>query len=1059
MGINGILNWVKHKGVWQVLFAIAMLFDRASAQTLYIMGKVTDARSNANLEGVSVSIKGSKYLTSTNANGEFTVETNATLPVTLEFIYVGYTKQELLISSPDYVEVALEESITELSEVLVLSGYTAQKKSEFSGAVSTISSRQLQFRPSVSFDQLLGSQVPGIDVIAPTNVLNNTPVMRIRGINSITSGIFPLVVVDGVTAFVGAIGGAIGNNPLADINPSDIESINILKDASAAALYGSRAANGVMVITTKRGKRGRVKVNYDSWLSRSTPFNLPELLNAEQYTMIKNEAMRNSGLQPGYFLSYHPDGSIVNTNWYDVAYRPGYSHSHNLSFSGANNSTHYYFSMAYNHQNSFIRYNSFERYSARLNIDNQLNEFVKLGAQVGYTNSFNIGPITGAVPSNTLSSTAYNSQYITNEPVARMTYVLPPNVPVYRADGTYSIQNKVSVGYGNNLPSIGTINAYNLAMVQKLDLSTSENNTVLGNAFGELHLLKGLKIKTLFGLHKLLVENKQFLNPIHGGGASANGVATNIQSKFYRWQWVNTANYECKAGADHSFALLLGSEMIKTLLDSWGAQRSNITDTYYQNYQGGFVNISPIGNVYSENSLLSYFSNINYDFRKRYLMSINFRRDGLSALAKGNQWGNFGGASVGWNISNENFYKSLNIQHVIDNVLLRASYGKVGNSEIGDYPSIGAYNSFTYAGFPTLSFSQAANPNLRWETSTKLDIGINFTLFDNRVAFEFDYYNNQIDGLILKSPQSLSAGIPNNFINENVGSMYNRGVELGINGLIYKSADFSWEMNFNFSTLTNKVTELVSDVYVPSIFGVHNMTREGYSIGSIWAVPTKGVNPDNGLMVFINHEGREVQYNHIGSPRWTYLDGTPAPAIDNYRDGRIQGPSLPKYFAGTTHTFKFKNIDLSLLISYVGGNLLYNGTRATNSDQRYFNNGTFILNRWQKPGDKTEIQKLYYGDNVSSGFSFSATSKVEKGDYLKLRNLTLGYHFPITTSRFAKRLSSVYAYLQGQNVVTFTKYRGSDPEVSINGNSIHGGKDQNVPPNAQIVTLGLNVGF
>ena len=267
-------------------------------------------------------------------------------------------------------------------------------------------------------------------------------------------------------------------------------------------------------------------------------------------------------------------------------------------------------------------------------------------------------------------------------------------------------------------------------------------------------------------------------------------------------------------------------------------------------------------------------------------------------------------------------------------------------------------------------------------------------------------------------------------------------------------------MGLNVSTLKNEVTSLVSDVFVPSVFGVQNMTRAGYSIGSIFAVPCKGVNPANGLMMFTNSEGRDVQYNHIGSPRWTYVsDGSAAPAIDNYKDGVIQGPSLPTIFGGFNNTFSYKNFDLNINLSFVGGNKLYNGTRATNADQRYFNNGTFILDRWTTPGQITEIQKLQYGDNVSAGFSFSSTSKVENGDYIKLRNISMGYNLPVKNTFLKDKINTARMYFQAGNVFTLTKYRGSDPEVSINGNSINSGKDQNVPPNAQVFSLGMNIGF
>lgn len=1042
----------------RILFC-SLLFVAAQvhAQQQVLKGIVLDGKDDLPVIGAAIQVEDQETIT--DENGEFAIE-NIKLPFILKVHYVGYKTQEIEVRSFNLLRVKLAKDSNELDEILISSGYLSQKKSEFSGSVSRVSAKQLQNRPTTSFDQLLGGQGTGIDVVQSTSVLNNTPVIRVRGLNTITSGLFPLIVVDGVAVFTGSLGGFVGNNPLSGINPHDIESIDVLKDASAAAIYGSRAANGVMVINTKKGKKGKTKFNYNTWFSRSTPYNLPKLLNAEDYTMIKNEALVNAGKAPGYFLSQNPDGSTVDTNWYDVAYEPGFSNNHNINISGANDTTQYYFSADYTNQNSFIKNNTFQNYMARLNIKHEVNNFVRVGANISYSNAKNVGPNTGAVAGNTLSSSTYNTEYITNEPLGRMTYVLPPNVPVYNADGSYSIQNGISVGYGANIPSIiGTINAYNLAMVQELDLTTSLSKTFLGNIYGEFDIAKNVTFKTSYGLNNIGLENKLFLNPIHGGGAASNGVATNIATTLERTDWTNTLTYKNTFDENHNIMLLVGYERIKTSINSWGASQSNITDAYYDNYQGSYANISPIGNDIATNALLSYFTNLNYNYKNKYFLTLNYRRDGLSALSEGNKYGNFGGGSVSWNILEESFLKDTKLNSFLDNLKIRGSYGIVGNSEIGNYPAIGTYNSSTYGGVPTLGYSQTANPNLKWETSSKLDLGLNFSMFNNRVVLEFDYFNNKIRDLILKTPQALSAGIPNNYINENVGGMYNTGYELGINALPVTSKDFNWNVNLNLSTLKNEVTSLVSDVFVPSVFGVQNMTRVGYSIGSIFAVPTKGVNPDNGQMVFINSEGNEVQYNHIGSPKWTYLDGSPAPAIDNYKDGVMQGPSLPKLFGGLNNTFNYKNFVLGVNLTFAQGNKLYNGTRATNSDQRYFNNGEFIKNRWTTPGQVTDIQKLYYGDNVSAGFSFSSTSKVEDGSYLKFKNVSLGYNVPIDRFSFLNTFSSVYVYLQGTNLYTFTKYRGSDPEVSINGNSINSGKDQNVPPNAQVYTVGLNIGF
>lgn len=1030
-----------------------------SAQEIKIEGIVTDSK-KAPLSAAAIQISGKNRGTITTVDGTFTLQAADKFPLTLTVSLMGYASQSIILNKNEFTAVQLQEITNELGEIVVSSGYLTQKKSEFSGSVSTVSAKQLQNRPATSFDQLLGGQGTGIDVIQSSAVLNNTPVIRVRGLNTITSGLFPLIVVDGVAVFSGSLGGFVGNNPLSGINPNDIQSIDVLKDASAAAIYGSRAANGVMVITTKKGKIGKTRFNYNSWYSRSTPYNLPELLNAEDYTTIKNEALVNAGKAPGFFLSKNQDGSTVDTSWYDVAYDPGFSSNHNINISGASESTHYYFSADYSNQNSFIKNNTFQNYMTRLNIGHTVNNSIRVGANISYSNAKNVGPNTGAVAGNTMSSSTYNTEYITNEPLGRMTYVLPPNVPVYNPDGSYSIQNGISVGYGANIPSIiGTINAYNLAMVQSLDLTTSVSKSLLGNIYGEFDIWKNMTFRTSFGLNNIGVENNLFLNPIHGGGYSYNGVATNTETDLLRTDWVNTLIYKALLKENHYFALLLGYERIKTTLDSWGASQTNVTDSYYTNYQGSYTNISPVGNVLTENALLSYFTNLNYNYKNKYFLSLNYRIDGLSALSEGNKYGNFGGGALSWNIFEESFYKNSGINHYIDNLKIRTSYGIVGNSEIGSYPSIGTYDSSTYGGSPSLGYSQTANPNLKWETSSKLDLGLNFTLLDNRISVEMDYYKNTIKDLILKAPQSLSAGIPNNYINENVGGMYNTGFELGVSALVVNSKDFNWNVNFNLSTLKNEVTSLVNDVFVPSVFGVQNMTRVGYSVGSIFAVPCNGVNPANGQMIFVNSEGKEVQYNHIGSPKWTYLDGTPAPAIDNYKDGVMQGSSLPKIFGGLNNTFSYKNFVLGVNLTFAQGNQLYNGTRATISDQRYFNNGTFIKDRWTTPGQVTEIQKLYYGDNVSAGFSFSSTSKVEDGSYLKFKNVSLGYNVPIKETFLKNSFTSVYVYLQGNNLYTFTKYRGSDPEVSINGNSINSGKDQNVPPNAQVYTVGLNIGF
>src|SRR5690606_33226631 len=435
-----------------------------------ISGTVTDSITREPLEGALVQLESVTHSVATDRRGNFKFVTGQKLPATLIISYLGYQDARIVVNNSP-VNIALTPSFNELTDV-VITGYGSQSKQLYTGSASQISATSLEEKPAQSFDQLLSGQAAGINMVQPSGALNSTPVFRIRGINSITSSIYPLIIVDGVTVFTGSAGGAVGNNPLADINPNDIETIDVLKDASATAIYGSRAANGVVVITTKKGKKGSSKVTYSGSVSFSTPYNLPELLNATDYVAIKNEARQNAGLEQGFALGQNADGSITETDWYDIAYQTGVSQNHNISISGANNATSYYFAANFTEQNSIIKTNTFDRKGIRINADHNLNELITFGINANYSNSFNAGHNTGAIGPNSIASssgTAVNSQYIGLQPLARLTYILPPNVSVYNPDGSYNINSvNGNIGHGPNDPTVGVFNAYNLQTI--LDL-------------------------------------------------------------------------------------------------------------------------------------------------------------------------------------------------------------------------------------------------------------------------------------------------------------------------------------------------------------------------------------------------------------------------------------------------------------------------------------------------------------------------------------------------------------------------------------------------------------
>lgn len=1040
------------KKILYLLGFILLFGAQAFAQTRTVTGKVTDATDGTPLPGVNVSTGKGGPGTTTAADGTYLIRIPAGRTA-LSFSFIGYATVKSEASS-DRLNITLTSN-QQLSEV-VISGYSTVSKKDYTGSAAKVTAEQIANKPVQSFDQALAGQAAGVNIIQPNGVLNNPPVFRIRGFNSISLSSYPLIIVDGVPVFTGSTGNSASSNPLGDINPNDIESVDILKDASATAIYGSRAANGVVVITTKKGKQGKTRVNYDGWVGITRAFNLPDLLNAEQFVSLKNEARANANLAPGFALQQDASGNTVNTDWYKVVYQTGVSHNHNLSISGASESTSYFLSTGYSNQESFIKTNSFERKVFRGSVDHKLSRAITIGANFSYSNSLNKGPNSGSLPGQ-----AYNTGGL-----ARLPLVLFPNVSPYNADGSYNITSTGTIGPGAN--TIGN-NYPNAVVLLDQDKYTSTNNNVIAAVYGELEIVQGLKLKTQYNINKLNTANTAFQNPIAGDGQSSNGLALNTFQEYNRRDWTNTLNYVVSAG-DHHINALIGQEEYHTTNLGTGTQRTNLADSYFNNFQGNFLTVlsdATTGNFQSENGFRSFFGTVNYNYKKRYLLSGTYRRDGFSGLSGKNKYGNFGGGSVGWNIAEEDFFKSSGLSGIFDDVKLKGSYGIVGNVGVGNYASLALYNSGLYGSESTVYFNQAGNADLKWETSKKTDVGLTFSLLKGRIQADVDYYNNTINNLILNAPQSPSRGIPGDPVNTiaaNVGSMYNRGVELNITSRNIVKPNFSWTTNFNISTVKNRVTALAagnSDIYgSTSTLETANITRVGYTLGSIFAVPVAGVNPANGQRIFINRFGREVQYNQVGTPsKWTYLDGTTAPAIDGTLDGKIIGKSIPSYYGGLNNTFVYKNFDLIVGITFSGGNKIYNGTQATLRDQRFWNNETEILNRWTTPGQVTDIPKVVYGDNYSNGSAIPNSSNVQNGAYAKLKNVALGYKFPSDLVSRAG-IASLRIYVQATNLAVVTKYKGSDPEVSSNGNSnLAPGVDRNTVPSSRVFTFGLNVGF
>jgi len=1031
----------------------------ALAQEVSISGRVTSSDDGSALPGVSVQAKGTTRGTTTDASGNYRITASAN--ARLVFSFIGYASQEVAVGSQSTLNVTLKGDASNLNEVVVV-GYGSQSKKTLTGAISSVEGAVIANKPVQSFDQALQGRAAGVSIITPNGVLNNAPVIRVRGVSSISGSSSPLIVIDGLPINSGNVssGGFTVNNPLGDINPNDIESLEILKDAGATAIYGSRAAAGVILITTKKGKEGRAQVSYDGWIGSTQPFRLFNMLNAEEFTLIKNEASRNAGVADQFALSRNPDGSIVDTDWYDYVYRTGFQQNHNININGGTKETRYAFSVGYTNQEGMIKQNNFSRITGRMNISHQLNKAIRLGANITMANSFNRSPNTGTTGAFSTGG------------LGRLPLVLAPNVAPYNPDGSYNI-NRASnnLGLGNNL--IGPGGYYNPIPDLELSKFTSDNTHIIGNIFADVKLFKGLIFHTSYGTDRTTVEDIDFRNGVHGEGATNGGQASNIYSNINLWNLQNYLNYDFGFGK-HSFQTVVGTERQKFTINRWGGSRQGLTDPFFTTYQGNFTtNNPPAGNFQTQTGLSSYYARVNYDFDKKYLLNVSFRRDGYSAYAAGNKWGNFAGGSVGWRLSEEGFWKNSQLGSVVNEFKLRASYGQVGNTGIGSFASLSLFNSGLYATVPTFVFAQAGNPNLRWEISQTTDFGFSFGLFNDRITGDFSYYLKRVNDLVLPEPTAPSRGIPGNSIATNVGAMENKGIELAITSNNITKGKFNWTTNFNIATLDNKVLALANNN--ADIFGFTgglenaNIVRVGESIGSIFAIRTAGVNPANGQRIFVRTatlpdgttQEQQIQYNHAAAPaqRWTFVsDGTVAPAISG-SDRVVVGNALPKWFGGFDNTFRYGNLELGVFLQFSGGNVLYNGTKAGLRDQRPWNNHTDMLNRWQNPGDVTNIPRPVLNDNISNGSGNPITENVEKGNFLRGRNLSLSYTLRNDLLRRAN-ITSLRVYTQVQNAFVVTNYTGADPEISTNGDTnISPGIDRNSTPQARTFTFGVGLNF
>ena len=1045
----------------KLMLLLACLFvgiGLVTAQTQTITGVVISEEDGQPVIGASVLVKGTQLGTITGVDGDFTLSNVPSSAKTLRVSFVGMQTQEVAIK-PN-VRVILKSDAEQLDEVVVVA-YGTQKASTLTASVSSVRANALKDVPSASFDQMLQGRASGMSVTTPSAGVGQAPVVHIRGVNSITSGTSPLYVVDGVPIQSGDMAAGIGNaNALADINPADILSIDVLKDAAAAALYGSRAANGVVLITTKNGNQGKVTVTYDGFVGFSNKTKFIDMMNAREYVDFKNMAVRNIygtdlaadlGETPSQYgdklfnLMTDSKGNIIDSQWSDAVFQNGFTQGQTVAINGGTEKVQYYVSANYNTQKGIVKGDDYRRLGGKANVTAKATNWLKLGVNANVSSS-----------ETSQTDAARNGSNFSVGGFPRLALVNAPNIPIYNEDGTpyYEAQG---IGYGPNT-IFSTFS--NPAALLSIGNNTNVDVTrIIASFFGEVNPVKGLVLKTQYSMDHSRIENSRFWSPLHGDGVNAGGYVFNVATKNNIWTWTNTATYDFEI-SKHHFNLLAGIEATETNYSYWYGERSGLTDDKFTNFAGPFSNADAGGDI-SNNSMVSYFGRINYDYASKYILSLNYRRDGFSALSKNNRWGNFGGVSAAWRVSEETFFEPL--KSVVDDFKIKGSYGVVGNTNIADYASKSFYSSYYYGSNGTYGLSQIADPNLKWESSAKYDIGFSAQLL-NRISIDFDYYYTKSSDLILEVPQAPSKGIPGNVITTNAGKMENKGIELTISADIFREKDFKWNTSFNITTTKNKVLALANGVdniigWDDSQLESNNITVVGKSIGQLYLYPTGGVDKETGLRVFYSPTGERLLFDYTSDAGWNHEDGTP---YEGELNPVMCGNTLPTWYGGWNNNFEYKGFDLSIFFQFSGGNKIYNGTKATVSDMRYWNNSKDVLNNYWTPERKNATYPIpIYGDNISNGSAYSISDWVEKGDYLRLKNVSLGYTFD--TKKWAKSIgiSKLRLYAQIQNLFVITGYSGMDPEVLTNttNTTLAPGTDKNTLPQARTYTFGVNLSF
>jgi TonB-linked SusC/RagA family outer membrane protein len=997
--------------VFVILFLLAV--TSVNAQDLVATGVVTSATEPSGLPGVNVLVKGTNTGTITDLDGKFSLQ--APKGSVLVFSFIGYRPREIAFSGQTTIEVVLEEELRELNEVVVM-GYSAVQKRDITGSITSIKTDKFRDISLNGIDQALQGQAAGVQVVQSSGTPGGGISVRIRGSTSIYASNRPLFIVDGIPVETGTLSlrsfGGQDDNALSLINPADIESIQVLKDASAKAMYGSRAANGVVFITTKRGKKAAAVINFDVQRGVIDPVKKLELLDSKSLLKLQREAVKNAGQNPDALGLIEGVTDAVNTDWLDQIFRTGILEQYQLTLKGGDENTTYYMSAGYRDEEGVQLNNKFERLSGTINLDEKVTKKLTVGTNMSLSRSLNKrvkgDNFLDGVYSGALKSLPYNVPY--NESGA----LVGPGSPLYAAFPNF--------------------NPVAQALLPRFDAITVK---LLGGVNAVYQFNENLRMKSQISLDYNNVTEDQYESSqtAIGGyldGVGGQGYGVYIASASTNLVANTTLSYNKTFNTVHNVSGLIGTEVFRNFQrDGNVSGRLFPSDDFTYITSAGIVDNGSSSRLNS--GLFSVFGEAKYDYKDKYLASVGMRADGSSRFGPGNRFGFFPSVSAAWRVTEEDFFQS----DLINDLKVRASAGFTGNERIPDYQFLGVWASTLYNGSSGVGPSQLGNPNLKWETTRELNVGTDISLFDGRIQATADAYYNKTSDLLLPRPYASTTGFSS--VWENIGELQNKGVEFGL-VTVNVDKQIKWTTDINFSKNVNKVLFLADSVpiyrgYSAEGVSATNIVKVGQPLGTFIGLNFLGVDPATGNAIY---------------------DDTNKDGIINNSDEIIIGNAQPKFIGGITNKVSYKQFDFTAFFQFSYGNKVLNLTKASlvNSGLDITGNQLpYAMNRWQKEGDITDVPKYELGNTFNN---YHSNRLIEDGSFVRLKNLGVGYNFSSKiTDRFY--LGNLRVYLSATNLWTFTKYSGADPEVStLSGSTTAQGIDFYTLPQVRTISIGLN---